>query len=219
MFNGKTVTIAIPVLNNYIGLKEEIESIKAGSVLPDRICILDNGRKFPQDDFRGEPIDLVTPDRQISLSAAWNYFIDNIPEIRIIINDDLIFNSDTLQKFLEGMNPEALSFPYGIPRLNAFSFFSIPDSIVRIVGKFDEEFYPAYFEDNSYDYRMNLLGFYVYGVSECSVIHKGSQTLGNYTTEQMRDHHKQFEENRKLYIRMWGGLPGHETFTRRYNGN
>lgn len=214
MFNNKLVNICIPVVNNYQGLIEELESIEAGTIKPDNYYIFNNGGNFSIGNLSKC---IIHNSHRVSLAATWNWFIDNVPEYRIIINDDLIFYPDTLETFLTGMKEDQMSFPYGIPRLNSFSFFLMPDNIVRDVGRFDEEFYPAYFEDNSYDYRMNLKGYYVYGIPECNVIHKGSQTLAHYNSNQMRDHHRAFDANRKLYIKMWGGPPKQEKYVTKYN--
>jgi hypothetical protein len=217
MYNNKVITICTPCLNNYSGLYEGIESIEKGSVKPDRYCILDNGRKLDPRTFSDKNIDLIVPERQISLAAAWNVFLDNVPETRIIINDDIIFYEDTLKVFLDGMVDDTISFPYGVDRINAFSFFSIPDSVVKDVGRFDEEFYPAYFEDNSYDRKLVLSGRHVYGIPNCNIIHKGSQTIKKFNSDEMSKHHIAFQRCQDIYVKMWGGNPGHETYLTKFN--
>jgi len=215
MYNGKQVSICIPTVNNYVGLREELESIEAGSIKPDKYYIINNGGNFSID-IPGRMYIHNTP--RISLAACWNWFIDNVPEYRIIINDDIVFYNDTLEVFLKAIKDDAIYFPYGIDRINSFSFFSMPDSIVQRVGRFDEEFYPAYFEDNSYDYRLGLAGTHVMGVYDCNLIHRGSQTIQNYTSAQINQHHKDFEKSRQLYIKMWGGMPKQEKYVTKYNG-
>jgi len=213
MHNGKPINICIPTVNNYQGLEEELASIEAGSIKPDNYFVFNNGGNFRT----SIPRVIIYNSHRVSLATAWNWFIDHVAEYRIIINDDLIFYPNTLEAFLNGLKEDQMCFPYGLPRLNSFSFFSLPDNIVNEVGRFDDEFYPAYFEDNSYDYKMNLKGYYVYGIPDCSVIHKGSQTLAHYTQAQIKEHHQNFEKNRKLYIQMWGGTPKNEKYATKYN--
>lgn len=211
------ITICLTVLNNYVGLRECIDSIEKGTLKPDNYCVFDNGRTLTLDSFNIKNIVLVLPDKQVSLACTWNWFVDNVPETRIIMNDDILFYENTLEIFMNGINNDTISFPCGIDRANTYSCFSISNKVINKVGRFDDEFYPAYFEDNSYDYRLGLEGLSVYGIPDCNIIHKGSQTIKQYTTEQMSEHHKCFERNRQLYVSMWGGMPKSETYKTKFN--
>jgi hypothetical protein len=84
--------------------------------------------------------------------------------------------------------------------------------------RFDEQFIPAYHEDNDYHRRLQLAGF---GDKIFSVpipyLHFGSGTLRNV------EHVNQgwgarFTACQEYYVRKWGGLPGHETYTTPFNG-
>ena len=82
------------------------------------------------------------------------------------------------------------------------------------IGRFDEDFYPAYYEDSDYIYRMNLAGITqtidkslnaeIFRIS--SSYEKASDLVN--TAMQM---------NRERYIQKWGGLPLLEKFTKPYN--
>ena len=50
------------------------------------------------------------------------------------------------------------SFPAELFLGDGFNLFSVPRATAEKVGYFDENFYPAYFEDNDYVYRCRLAG-------------------------------------------------------------
>jgi len=201
------INICIPTLNNYTGLVEMINSINAGSLVPDNIIIVDNGGNLSLD---LENVRLVTPGKNLGVAGSWNYFLKSTPEVRIICNDDLIFHENTLRDFMKNLISDKLCYPENTG-INAFSFFYIPDEVVSKVGNFDEGFYPAYFEDNDYVYRMGFVGEKIHGI-ECSVTHVGSQTMANYNANELEQHHQNFRRNRAYYLRKWGGLPTGEVF-------
>lgn len=97
-----------------------------------------------------------------------------------------------------------------------FSCFMITPATVEKVGWFDEIFYPGYFEDNSYHYRIKLVGGLAVANTKCIFIHYGSRTQNQATTKPIV-HGENFRKNEAEYIRMWGGPPGHEQYVNPYN--
>jgi len=99
-----------------------------------------------------------------------------------------------------------------------FSCFMITKETVEKVGFFDEGFFPAYFEDNDYHYRLKLAG----GVN-CAIantlavfIHYGSRTQ-NQSIGSPIVPGPSFEANRNYFISKWGGAPGSEKYTIPFN--
>ena len=81
------------------------------------------------------------------------------------------------------------------------------------IGNFDENFFPAYFEDNDYCYRMRLNEFERYNTDYLNpVIYRNSQTI-------LKDSslNQNFNKNRQYYASKWGGLPSEETFKTPFN--
>jgi len=103
---------------------------------------------------------------------------------------------------------------------NAFSLFVISNFIIDKVGLFDETISPnyAYYEDNDYYRRMQLLGYNLNKVKACNVGHYSSATLKSYNSQQTREHHMRFNIATENYVKKWGGLPGKEIYTVPYNG-
>lgn len=206
-------TVCIPVLNRYDKLSLLVESLQSNTIKPE-IAIVNNGT---------QPITLkdvlvYTPGRNIGVAASWNWFIKNVPELRIISNDDIIFGETAIESFIENYDKSKIVFP-SIAAINVFSCFMIPDNIVNRVGLFDEGISPnyGYFEDNDYAYRMKLLGIDVKRVISITAFHSPSSTIEMFSTQQKKEHDKKFKLAKVNYISKWGGLPGKETFITPYN--
>lgn len=94
-----------------------------------------------------------------------------------------------------------------------FSAFMVNRKCWDTVGEFDEIFFPAYYEDNDYHYRMQLAGILAITYPPAMFFHWGSATqneaLGRPLTESSNQHAQ--------YVRKWGGDPGHEKWKTPYN--
>jgi len=90
--------------------------------------------------------------------------------------------------------------------------FILPSKTYNKVGRFDEIFYPAYFEDCDYTHRLNLEGCKtakipilnpkIYRQSETTI--KDPSLLNS-------------QKNLELYVQKWGGEPTKETYKTPYN--
>ena len=123
----------------------------------------------------------------IGCSGAWNLIIKcymNSP-YWIIVNDDVSFGPNLLEEFNDTqiVNPDV-----GLIHAKSgnWDLFLIKDFIINEYGLFDENLYPAYYEDIDYNMRFihkptnkitYLKGFYYHGNSlEYSDKNGGSQT-------------------------------------------
>lgn len=199
------VHLCVPVLKRYDLLRNMLASIMAGTVRP-RIHVIDNGRdsKRLRAAVGDHIVSVFVPDEPMGLAAAWNWFIESVPEERIIVNDDLIFAPRSLEQMLAA-DGECVSALAGT---NAFSCFLIRDSCVSKVGLFDEEISPgyAYFEDCDYAERMALIGLEITAV-ECGVVHIGSQTIALNDGPEWKRHHERFAVAKANFMAKWGKLP------------
>lgn len=148
---------------------------------------------------------IVPGHTQWGLAQAWNWFLQNVPEDRVICNDDIRFAYDSLRAILE-TNGEFVSALAGS---NACSCFKLSDRCVDKVGLFDEEISPgyAYYEDCDYAERMAEVGLSIVGV-QCGVEHEGSQTIAAFSAQDMELHHTKFVRAQGNYLKKWGCLPG-----------
>lgn len=211
------VNVCIPTLNAYSELIKCIDSISESTIKVDNIFILDNGGKF----YRDYPsnLSIIRAERNLGVAKSWNWFISNVPEIRIICNDDVQFSPDAIEKMVASYTEDRLIFPNALGNMNSFSCFILPNKIIEKVGLFDESISPnyAYFEDNDYHRRMKLAGFDI-ATCDAAVGHSQSSTIKNYGKSMRSEHHRKFDIAKKNYIKKWGGIPGEETFTTPYNG-
>ena len=154
----------------------------------------------------------------LGVAHAWNYFIKCAKEdgfdAVIIANDDITLDEGTLKRFVEEMQTSKFVSFIG---KNAFSFFGIHLDYAEEIGEFDENLWPAYFEDNDFHHRMKLRGFSGTVVDEPSYFHYGSATISTFDAERKLMHHHNFNQNKQYYIQKWGGLPGNELYDTPFN--
>ena len=212
---GKII-VGVPTLNRYDLLANLVNSINDGTVVPNAIVIIDNGGQFKKW-IQQTPSNLrLVNNGNLGVAGAWNKIINGITDedCVVISNDDLEFEPDTLEKFYSATE-EFVSCTC-VSALNKFSLFKITKACVDKAGKFDEEFFPAYFEDNSYQ-RSMILSNVIEGTITSDVKHLGSQTIKSLNSIQLREHHANFEKNKAMYKAMWGGLVGEETYLTKFN--
>jgi len=87
-----------------------------------------------------------------------------------------------------------------------FSCFMIKRDFVEKVGYFDENFYPAYFEDNDCHIRILKAGLHAKRLSKAPYYHLASQTIRNNPQLQpiISDG---FRKNQSYFILKWGAMP------------
>lgn len=194
------------MLKRYDLLRNMLMSLDGSTVQPKMVYVIDNGR----DSIRlamamiGLPMTVFTPDEPMGLAEAWNWFIKNVPEERLIANDDLFFHSHSL----ENMVNTAGDFVSALAGSNACSCFLLRDSCVQKVGTFDETISPgyAYYEDCDYVERMIQQGVRITAV-EAGVIHVGSQTIAQNSPAEWERHHERFALAQRNFIKKWGRMP------------
>lgn len=99
-----------------------------------------------------------------------------------------------------------------------YSAFMINKVYWDKIGPFDEEFYPAYFEDNSSHYKIKLARLKAICLPTATFYHFGSRTQNEalgWNNPVVTG--PAFERNRDVYVKMWGGLPEHETYKTKFN--
>lgn len=96
-----------------------------------------------------------------------------------------------------------------------FSAFMLDRLCWMTIGEFDEVFFPAYYEDNDYHYRMQIDGLLAITYPPAMFLHWGSATQmealggGRRLTDSANQHAQ--------YVKKWGGDPGKEVFKSPYD--
>lgn len=210
-----TINLCIPTLNRSDLIDRTIESSLAGIIKPDKIYIIDNGKQDFSEYVRKTVYNIIVPGYNLGVATSWNWFINNVGEIRIICNDDVIFFDDTIKIMIENYDSNNITYPGGVPSANAFSCYIVSDSVVDRVGLFDESISPnyAYFEDNDYFRRMTLLDIKLKHIPNAKLTHFVSSSL----KKGIPNHNQLFNKAKKNYIAKWGGLPHKEKYLTPYN--
>jgi GT2 family glycosyltransferase len=200
-----TVPIIIPCLNRFDMLAQTINSIDC----PTRLYIIDNWNVN-----RG-------------VSGSWNEGMRRAAadgyKHAMITNDDVVFTPGSIMQVYEAAlltgsataspNQRGQQEPRGIiDNADMFCFVVDIEQLTTHAGWFDENLFPAYFEDNDMHYRMRLAGLRSIIHTDAIVDHIGSATQNKDISNPITSS-KRFEEHRAYYKRKWGGEPGSETFT------
>lgn len=93
---------------------------------------------------------------------------------------------------------------------NGYSSMVFTPELLYEVGYLDENFFPAYYEDNDHRYRMKLAGI-EWEYLPLQYTHRVSSTLKS-NAEFQKKNQMTFAENARYYIEKWGGLPGEEQY-------
>lgn len=98
---------------------------------------------------------------------------------------------------------------------NGYSSMVFTPELLYEVGYLDENFFPAYYEDNDHRYRMKLAGL-EWEYFPLKYDHIVSSTLKS-SAEFQKKNQKTFAENGRYYVEKWGGLPGQEKYETPFN--
>ena len=202
--------IGIPTINRADLLNEALanyfEDFKETEIL---IC--DNGNQ--EIITRENNFVIYRPEKNLGVSGSWNMIMDYSQKVNathvLILNDDIYLgkNEQEIAQIIKLWNPEFLC-----TELNWCSFILSLEAYKKI-GVFDENFFPAYFEDNDYFRRM-LLGNVqmIFNAMLNPVIFRNSMTIAKNP-----ELNNGFEKNKQYYISKWGGQPTQETFITPFN--
>ena len=176
------------------------------------IAICDNGK---QDIItREENFMIYRPEQNLGVAGSWNMLMDYSDKIGathvLVLNDDVYLGRTEHEvKMIIRNNPD---FDFINSFQNWCSFILKIDMWKKVDG-FDTEFFPAYYEDNSFDYKMTLAKANKTWTSFLDpILYRNSMTIAKEPALNSR-----FMQNRQLYIDMWGGLPTEEKFTTKFN--
>lgn len=203
--------IGIPTLNRADLLNESL--IKYENDFCDvNILIVDNGK---QNIVKTSNSNVFVPDVNMGVAGSWNYICKEIfkhHDYAVLLNDDVYlgYNTERINKVIEKY-PNTLIQSYV-----SWSVVVISKHLYNLIGQFDEIFYPAYYEDSDYLYRMKLNGI----LQEVSAELNPDVVRISMTQEKAPDFvNASMAANRNRYIAKWGGLPLLEKFLFPYNVN
>jgi GT2 family glycosyltransferase len=164
------------------------------------------------------------------VSTSWNEGIlaayAEGADVVIVVNDDIEFSEGDIDRLARTARDHAECYIVSCAgyhgRLQArlpshgYSCFAINPVALEALGCFDENFFPAYCEDQDYAYRARLAGLHEENCPGTAVLHHGSSTI-YADAELYRQNALTQRRNIAYYGRKWGGPAGAETFTRPFD--
>lgn len=179
------------------------------------------------------PIQIIDNPENYGCAKSWNQGVEdafkNGTDYVFIINNDVLFHKECIVNLVKRLevNDEAIlvsaAHVHTVEEISheltptvvesgspSFSAFMIGHQCWELIGKFDEEFKPAYFEDNDYHYRIKLAGKKAISTNAAKYHHFGSKTQNQIAEGICRS--QQFENNRSYFTKKWGGEPGKEIY-------
>tara|TARA_Y100000310_G_scaffold12159_1_gene12597 strand:+ start:685 stop:1338 length:654 start_codon:yes stop_codon:yes gene_type:complete len=210
--------IGIPTLNRADLLNEALSDL--AERLPDDkewyLTIVDNGngQHITVPESMGEKVSIRVSKTNLGVASSWNLILEEAFVFGdfshvLMLNDDIVFPLDW--SVLEHYREEGFVIP---PWKYHRCAFLIGRERYAEVGCFDQSFYPAYFEDNDYLYRMRLKELPVTVAEEFT-----PRTYRNSATIEMDPAvNSGFALLEMYYIRKWGGPPGAEQYDKPFDG-
>jgi hypothetical protein len=177
----------------------------------------------------------VESDINIGVARGWNWFLKNIPSSYwLIAGDDNFFVPSTLEQIATTMrdNSEAQQSVFMgmfMRRFTdvandeeevikaGFNAYVVTRRLIEKVGMFDENIYPAYFEDNDLWHRILLSGETTgFFPESCQIVsgdaaHTGSCTLNSVPPDYREKMDQCYLRNQTYFHIKWGLPPNHYT--------
>lgn len=208
----KSFFIGIPTINRADLLNDALQ--KYAKDFPSvHIIVLDNGN---QNIYVGaDNIRVFNLGSNQGVAKSWNWLINKGFNIgyanALILNDDIYLGKteDQVEEYINRHPNHGFFVGKGVN----WSSFILRKSTFEKVGGFDENFFPAYFEDNDYCYRMLRAGItrdqdYFLNPQ----IYRNSMTIAKEPKLNLG-----FEKNKAYFVQKWGGLPSQEKFKTPFN--
>jgi len=204
---------------------ETLDAILASSLQPALVAIIDNGDQPLELGGRRMPPNTINrPGRNVGCAGAWNRVCETAfacGKTAIVVNGDCAVAPDTFERML--------AEPAGhVVLAHGWECFRLDRQTWELVGRFDEEFYPVYYEDCDYRYRLALASV---PVIEWPVVQVSRPSYGRATTttgithgwdvsagyqgwraEKLAWFNERLEANRSRYVMKWNGMPGFELY-------
>jgi GT2 family glycosyltransferase len=213
------VYYGIPTYSQFAHTEEAVKAIYEGTIIPDQIVIIDNSetgagaaalKHLPLQ----YPAVHIIPRTKNILSGAWNDLMNLWADDYIIIaNDDVKPHKQSIEALINAAidRPDVAMWNGSGHSGNSYSFFLLRKWAYAQVGRFDERFVPAYFEDNDYDYRLRIIaGLIREEVSNATFDHVGSATVRSMTQRERDQRDRLFRKAQQYYVSKWNGTPGQE---------
>jgi GT2 family glycosyltransferase len=222
--NNRLLQIGIPTLHCYNRLAALLTALDNDQSFSFDLSftIIDNGGQLKASrwmeaiDQLNSKVVILVPSRNLGVSASFNLITRRLGQCFIASDDIAVTKADlSLMVDASASCPESIFICH---QEGGFTVFWVnrPDAWLAM-GGFDENFYPAYYEDNDATRRLELAGLHRTQVTLPGWSHANSSTLYDGSPEYQSAHWALFNQNGFYYQQKWGGMPGSETFASPFN--
>lgn len=177
-----------------------------------KIYIVDNGNQSIESKFKHPNVEVIYVGENLGVATSWNFLCKKIyenHEYALILNDDIYLG----RKEWEVINLLDNFKKFFYCTMLDWCAFIVPKKTFKVIGDFDEQFFPAYYEDNDYHYRIKLKGESIFNIPFLNpFLYQASKSAEKDPTILPK-----VKNNKELYIKKWGGEPNKETFKKPYN--
>lgn len=209
--------IGIPTINRADLLKESLEDLFVN--MPEiPTYIVDNGNQDIEVIEGHNSVQIFKNSENKGVSGSWNQLFkeaisrhENLTHL-LILNDDIVLGKkeSEILDLIHNLGHKTLFTSYFY-----WSVMVVPVELYLYIGEFDENFFPAYYEDNDYAYRIHLSnGLYTHQNTELldPAVKRNSMTINKdpYLNSN-------FGNNLQYYISKWGGHPTTEIYKTPFN--
>jgi GT2 family glycosyltransferase len=209
----KRFAIGIPTVNRFDLLKPSLESYLQD--FPNvKVFIVDNGKQGIAEHYKdNELVTVFEPENNLGVAGSWNLLCKEIFKLHgyaLLLNDDIYlgYGTEVVEKAIYWDN-------LGLTQSSKnFSVVLLSNALYTELGAFDEQFYPAYFEDSDYLYRLKLKKKCLQRI-DYSLDPRDFMASQTYEKEPQKYMNIIFE-NKERYIKKWGGLPFMEQYRKPY---
>lgn len=197
--------LGVPVLNRGDLARQLLDSVDVE--VGDTLVVLNGEAEATRSALEDHDVTFIDPAHNLGVPGSINLIIKARPAAPwwLICNADIEFGRGDLERLAEAMDTDGPM----LACLFEFGAFALNQATVDLVGWYDENFYPIYYDDNDYRYRCKLAGVPVRNLIS-RTRHVGSATIHSGYAEA---NSRTFPRNGAYYAAKWGGLPGHETVT------
>jgi hypothetical protein len=216
------VAVGIPTIASGTPLEHCVGSILRQHWVAHDIVLIENGSgaSTAVANWASQGIETHRPPANMGVAASWNYACKRAwargRRAILLVNDDVVL-ADRYTFFHLWKAVERDSRHLYLLGNQRFAAFCVTRTVWEEVGAFDEGFWPAYYEDCDWHYRVRLAGI---PGSELGIPleHVGGASRGA-DPELQALVERTFPMNAQRYVRKWGGQPDHEKFTLAWNGS
>lgn len=200
-------TLFVPTLGLDLSL---LERLAASVDYPVRSkVVFNNGEPGSCDSFRDRHPDWQVKESafgNLGVAGSWNFCAKMFPEEKswMLMNDDAYFLPGYLETIANCARQHEDQPIIYLNNSNAYYCFVWTAKGRREIGDFDENFWPAYYEDCDYGVRLRRLGYngYVYAIQDKDPLPHGKLKTGGINYNAMLQGCGLL--NRYYWLRKWG---------------